>query len=36
MAGGSDLDELGEALERAPVPDHLGGAPARGQESGGR
>ncbi|MEU7374565.1 ATP-binding cassette domain-containing protein [Streptomyces albidoflavus] len=36
MAGGSDLDELGEALERAPVPDHLGGGAARGQESGGR
>lgn len=36
MAGGSDLDELGEALERAPVPDHLGGGAARGAEPGGR
>ena len=36
MAGGSDLDELGEALERAPVPDHLGGGAAGGTDSGGR
>lgn len=28
MAGGSELDELSHELQRAPVPDHLGGHPA--------
>ncbi|MET8554408.1 ATP-binding cassette domain-containing protein [Streptomyces sp. NPDC004959] len=29
MAGGSELDELSHELQRAPVPDHLGGHPAK-------
>ncbi|MFD5024297.1 ATP-binding cassette domain-containing protein [Streptomyces sp. NPDC058373] len=36
MAGGSDLDQLGEALERAPVPDHLGRAAADRPDTGTR
>lgn len=36
MAGGSDLDELGEALERAPVPGHLGGRAVDRPETGTR
>lgn len=30
MAGGSELEELSHELQRAPVPDHLGGRPAHG------
>ncbi len=29
MAGGAELDELSHELQRAPVPDHLGGHPAK-------
>ncbi|EDY46940.1 ATP-binding cassette domain-containing protein [Streptomyces sp. SPB074] len=29
MAGGSELEELSHELRRAPVPDHLGGHPAK-------